>query len=228
MEDASKMKKYVCKYCGRVFDTLSALGGRVNNHYLGRAVSESMIEQIQKLYEEGYSLNDIAHKLNISPTTAWKYAKIKHKMRGVRSKTIKIPQDLVKIGYAAGLLDGEGSIDIGFSEWRDCKNLQVKVVIGNKNKDLMNWLLDNFGGHYYQRDSGLYQWEVHRLQDVLDFLKALHPYLIIKRELAEKAIYAIETYLSIPHQGRVKKALQLLGQRIDDKGKYVEDATTLR
>jgi hypothetical protein len=126
--------------------------------------------------------------------------------RGNRSaKTYFTPsKDIGKVGYLAGLLDGEGSI-IYHSRQTDQRYGQWMIEIANNSQSLIEWLTANFGGHaqeYFQKRpwSARYhirRWRLGGKQDVLTFLELVLPFLVIKREKAENAIKDLRKRLPV-------------------------------
>ena len=89
--------------------------------------------------------------------------------------------------YLAGIIDGEGSIDI--------RGNKVIIYVGNTDIDMMRWL-QQIGANVYEvratssiSRKRFYTWNVTRRADVRAVLRRVLPYLIIKRE---KAIRAME------------------------------------
>ena len=96
--------------------------------------------------------------------------------------------------YAAGILDGEGTISIrkqrasprGYNP-----TFYAWVSVYNTNQDVMRWLKARFGGQYRPRKHKpghrtCYVWLVTGKSERL-FLEAVYPYLIIKRRQADLA-----------------------------------------
>jgi hypothetical protein len=110
----------------------------------------------------------------------------------LRRPTVKT-LDKVKASYLAGIIDGEGSFGLnkGGGSWMSTR---VQLVVGSKDKRLIDWLLQNVGGRsYIRRNSGLKRgilhiWMLTKVLDVLKVLKMIHPYLVIKKEKAEEVI----------------------------------------
>ena len=94
--------------------------------------------------------------------------------------------------YVAGFMDGEGSIVITRSKSGRRKNLSfdLNVTIANNNKEIHDWLVENFGGSVSasNRWKRTYQWKLTANQ-AKEFLEKIVPYLKIKKE---QAILAIE------------------------------------
>lgn len=92
--------------------------------------------------------------------------------------------------YLAGLVDSEGSISIGITRNPSGKeSFSLNVKITNTNKDLMKWLIHNFGGVYsteiksvnsFSPGSKIYNWRCLSEQQEALFLGLL-PYIIVKR-----------------------------------------------
>jgi len=118
-----------------------------------------------------------------------------------------------KLGYMAGILDGEGSIMISKSKYRvvgnplyqDCKNPEysVRVTMKNTNRTVVEMLWKSFGG-FIHTEKKIYLspngFRPRKLLSVFDIsnrkaytmLKILLPYLIIKPKQAEEAIKLYE------------------------------------
>lgn len=101
-----------------------------------------------------------------------------------------------EIAYAAGLLDGEGSITLTNHL---SSTFQVMVVITNTNLEALYWMKDHFGGRVYEGRTRAAQWRLERREDQEWFLELLLPYLIVKKQQARIAL-AYRT-LVIPGQG---------------------------
>ena len=151
--------------------------------------------------------------------------------------------DKAKYGYLAGIVDGEGTITIGRSEYvahrkaegsrpaRQYNSLGFHVKVSVKNTDLrlMKWLKNRFGGEYYDAKSKNPSWKDsyvwhHAAESKQEFLLAILPYLIIKRE---QALVALE-FLRIDSQVRCPEKRQALYEKIvtlNQRGKLVETNT---
>jgi len=108
--------------------------------------------------------------------------------------------DPLKIAYAAGLLDGEGSI---YSESRPSGMPGLMISVQMANAPVVEWLRENFGGRTYvvtrkerpmlpsgeraQSYRQQYLWRIHATV-VEEFLRLVIPYLIVKRQQAEIAL----------------------------------------
>lgn len=113
--------------------------------------------------------------------------------------------------YAAGIVDGEGSICIGvdsnFYSRRDnqpYRYVYVHVLVSNTDKRIMEWLKERYGGSFHTRKQNgigtkpIYGWEAVS-NDALKFLKDIYPYLLLKKEHATWAIEFQENKIPIRH-----------------------------
>lgn len=109
-----------------------------------------------------------------------------------------------KIIYAAGIIDGEGCINISRQKRSNgnyhCYELNVRV--NNTSKELIDWLHYNFGGYLLkQRDNrkesykDVYTWKIDRSR-CLYFLNSIYPYLIIKKPEVDIATKFRNTFKS--------------------------------
>jgi len=99
-----------------------------------------------------------------------------------------------QLSYLAGIIDGEGSICVDlqranpkYGRKHDYFTLRLSIV--NTDKNLMDWLVTNFQGTYYQRKplpgyKICYTYRIygHKLADLI---VACLPYFIIKKPHAE-------------------------------------------
>lgn len=109
---------------------------------------------------------------------------------------ITIPTDSAALGYIAGLVDGEGNINIStaFCVGKS-KSLSyhARVVITNTNELLMVWLLESLGGtienrrHRKPNWKPSWNWAVYG-DNAASLLKAIKPYLVIKKDQATLAM----------------------------------------
>jgi hypothetical protein len=98
--------------------------------------------------------------------------------------------------YAAGIIDGEGSISIEIQKReygvRKVDYYAIRLVVINTNLELMNWLLSSFGGALGKRKSivnrrQVYTWSIHSL-NASNLLSECYPYMIVKKSHAEAVI----------------------------------------
>lgn len=110
-----------------------------------------------------------------------------------------------KLAYLAGIVDGEGSIILWKSDIDPKKRGQfnLRINVSTTDKCLMDWLYENFAGTIYEVNAPSrrakphwkkqYIWNVSR-PTILQFLKDIHPFLVIKKERCEVAIKFRETF----------------------------------
>ena len=91
--------------------------------------------------------------------------------------------------YLAGIFDGEGCV--GYYKRKGSRNKYsyvAMVLIAQSDFRLMSWLEDKIGFGSITTRIGKkhfeYHWQTNKRQHVIEFLEAIEPYLIIKREQA--------------------------------------------
>lgn len=105
--------------------------------------------------------------------------------------------------YVAGLIDGEGTVSLRNKTPRakrdKTNHYNIEVYITSTNKGLLEWVVRWFGGtiYTYKRKEGantdgykrkpIHKWHLHGGQ-AENFLRAIRPYLIIKKVNADLAI----------------------------------------
>jgi hypothetical protein len=104
--------------------------------------------------------------------------------------------------YIAGLIDGEGcfSIDVQYSKNRKNRYfyLRLRIVLSEKDKDVLFMLQNNFGGNLNFRDiSKSKNWRLHNTNNqweyclkghkLISFMRDIEKHLIIKKEVWSKA-----------------------------------------
>jgi hypothetical protein len=102
-------------------------------------------------------------------------------------------QDKEEMSYLAGIVDGEGCFYLAQHKQRGNRLAYntPRIVVSNTNKDLMNWLKDNFGGYIFQQKKRKEHWKT-GYQWVVEGNKALmlanwlEPLLIVKRDEVKK------------------------------------------
>lgn len=92
------------------------------------------------------------------------------------------------LAYVAGIVDGEGWIGIS----KNNTSFTTRVSVVNTNLDLLNWLVDHFGGSIYHypkrpRCKQYARWYVSSIQAV-EFLSDILSYLKVKKTQAKIAI----------------------------------------
>lgn len=99
--------------------------------------------------------------------------------------------EITDVAYGAGLLDGEGYIGIQPYSAKGYGNYSPRVAIANTSLEIMEWLVQNFGGGYsiwddrkHQRKR-TYKWSIGSNISIKEFLEALQPFVKVKREQLE-------------------------------------------
>jgi transposase len=194
----------------RVISGRDALGRFVSNLHLNA-------DELRQLYwERGLSQEEIASLYGVTRTCILKWMK----RLGIptrHSSQYKEPKiDVSKLSetdkaYIAGILDGEGSISILHDKRR--RDPYVCIHIYNTSRDLMEWLSKKLNIEYRVKQDKqarasrrtCYEIQVVRFLDVVELLKALVPYLIVKRSIAEHALeLSMEILNKAKEEGRVK------------------------
>lgn len=159
-----------------------------------RGVSWRWTEEKVAILRDLYPRSPKEEVLKALPDHLWDSIQSKAKTLEIRrsrwvylsQKSMLIPS-LVDTVYTVGILDGEGSIGI----WIDTKSkyLHPLVTISNNYIPLLEWLVRVFGIGSFGRVHGrTFQWRIVAINDILQFLRLLLPYLKIKRRQAELLI----------------------------------------
>lgn len=151
--------------------------------------------EIKRQYENGeFSISELSRTHQVSH---WTIKNRLVKMGTVikpchiflKKRTIKIPNEREKLGYIAGILDGEGTV--GFHK-NNGRFIAPNVAVVNSNKEVLNWLKNEIGGGISFNSHGTNKvcstWQLDRTRDIHAFLNAIIPFLIIKRENARRVI----------------------------------------
>jgi len=108
------------------------------------------------------------------------------------------------VAYAAGIIDGEGSIMIWMNKRKHIRGqFNIRVNFTSVDKCLVDWFLEHFGGSFYtmnspsrikhiQRKIG-YCWYCSQ-KKIIEFLESIYPYLVIKKERCKLAIEFKKTF----------------------------------
>ena len=142
------------------------------------------------------------------------------------------------LAYIAGLFDGEGSIYISLRNNRPksrSPEYSLRVSFVNTNEEVVHLIKDNFGGSILSRFREpdkkrklTWDWAVSYIK-AKDFLKAVYPYLIIKKKQAELGIKFQEQSVRIRNNRKrltlkeltrrefYKKEISKLNQGVDIK-----------
>jgi len=155
-------------------------------------------KQIIELHLKGFSMPDIAQKYNVSEHTIsllLRQNKIKKHPKNMRTQTITMPTNPAILGYIAGMFDGEGNLQ--FRDKRSDHRVGCRVTIYSTTPGVADWFQRKMNGGKVIWDNArvarhgwkpMSSWCLYRAQDVAAFLVALYPFLIIKKDVAQKAI----------------------------------------
>lgn len=98
------------------------------------------------------------------------------------------------LSYAAGIIDGEGCIGIHKHGKHKGGTViyGVRVIVGNTDRRLVEFLKDNFGGSFSKRKvvgnrKKAYAWELSS-NLAANFLRIIYPYLLLKQKQAKICI----------------------------------------
>ena len=104
--------------------------------------------------------------------------------------------------YLAGFMDGEGSFSIT-KHWARTKQVSgnvttnwrhaVQVVISNTNREVLEWIVENYGGSIHTRKMYMtakqgYSWRPSTYKEGEIFILSILPYLRIKKKQAMVAL----------------------------------------
>jgi len=103
--------------------------------------------------------------------------------------------------YAAGLFDGEGTLHISaYKPRRDVPRPfhRLYVAIGNTNVEVLEWVRSHYGGKVYTFEQSRPGFKpISRWQGTsavaIAFLRAIEPYVIVKRDRVALALRFAET-----------------------------------
>jgi hypothetical protein len=113
-----------------------------------------------------------------------------------------------QLAYLAGLVDGDGSINIKTIRG----NQYAHVMVFNNQASVMEWLVQVFGGIWVHHQPKKYihpgaktthspvsgnSWEMNKQADVEWLLRHLMPFLVIKRERALQALGCVRKRLAL-------------------------------
>jgi len=98
------------------------------------------------------------------------------------------------LGYAAGFIDGEGSINCTEGS---SGQLRVRMNVSNSNEDVIRLFERAFKGHVVtsiaRSGTRMWQWVVNG-QDAVAILEFVSPYLVVKKTHAKVAKAIVKTY----------------------------------
>ncbi len=129
---------------------------------------------------------------------------------------------VAKLAYYAGLFDGEGHVSLyqGNPRFSPAYSLRAIISIGVGHEAFL-WLKHNFGGSLHIAHPGglrrmkqdIYYWTVFGGK-AARFLKAIHPYLVGKRQQVDLALDYYEKYRAFRYSSPLPVFLTQLGQHV--------------
>jgi len=118
----------------------------------------------------------------------------------VKMTETKDCEEIAKLSYLAGIVDGEGSIIINKDKARRGRTSKqnrgeshaLLISMGNTNSEVVRWIEERFGGGTYRQRRNrprrdVYFWRVWGIE-AYKLLKKIRPFLVIKRKQAELGI----------------------------------------
>ena len=98
--------------------------------------------------------------------------------------------------YLAGIIDGEGTIQLGqpSTRYNGGNNFKYMIRIYNTDSSLIDWIKERFGGNTRVHNRGkageafgkkpMYMVDWRNVDDIGDILLGVLPYLVVKKKLA--------------------------------------------
>ena len=101
--------------------------------------------------------------------------------------------------YAAGIIDGEGTITICKAIPRKVYHYIPHISVSNTDEKIVMWMQENFGGSIRKIEDNRpnrknsYQWGIFGVKAGEEFLQKIYKYLIIKKERASLLLYFLSS-----------------------------------
>ena len=158
--------------------------------------------ELLEQYRKGVPLQELCATFGVSKVLLHRMLRawdVRPTGRVPRGQTLTIPDAPAVLGYIAGILDGEGSVTIVRQKRRMQPN--VTISIASTTTELHEWFCSTLGGKSFERKINhlgtkpVWYWQITAMRDVQALLKAILPYMIIKREKATEALSIIERAL---------------------------------
>jgi hypothetical protein len=132
---------------------------------------------------------------------------------------VDTPPDYLR-AWLAAVLDTDGSIGAMFANSGTCVQIGLQVQLTEKGYGMLNTLQEHFAGKIHRRPdppspnhAPARTWKCTREDDVTYALVAAMPYLIIKRQQAERALFALSHPSSAPERFKVYHEMKALNQK---------------
>jgi Mor family transcriptional regulator len=163
----------------------------------GRWVKTYIIDkdELRSLYEKGWTAEQLAERYDCYSDVIFNRLKefgIPRFNGRLKPVSIKIPSDPAVLAYIAGIIDGEGTIDI-FHDGNKSQIMRPHMTVANTHIGMLKFLVKTIGGNYSKNSTPshckqCYHWSLYRASDILALTLAIQPYLIIKKEGAKRVI----------------------------------------
>jgi hypothetical protein len=111
----------------------------------------------------------------------------------------------IEAAYAAGIVDGEGSIY--FSRNRTSRWPSPIVSVASTDRELLEWFRSRLSGSivqkrtYQPQHASSYDWKLTDRR-ALEFMKIVRPFLVIKRKIVRCDLLLAEYLACTPRNGR--------------------------
>ena len=123
-----------------------------------------------------------------------------------------------KSAYLAGFLDGDGSIYVRLKPIKDYRyGFQIAPYVvffqSSKGRKKFEKLCSVMGiGYIRERNDGILEYVINRQAEIQTFLKAIYPYLVLKREQAKLMLKILEKKKMVKSQKEFNQLAQLVDQ----------------
>jgi len=163
--------------------------------------SKRLVKKMTEMKEVGMTYAVIGKEFNIPPSSVFYYIKNNHKGWTVPEFVTQLTE--AHIGYIAGIIDGEGTINL-YQKWKgEYTYPQVCIRIYNTDKRLIDYLLTLVPFYHSMerdREERRGKKRVHRLTlwgvpRQYFLLKTIYPHLIIKKENTKKCLQYLSSKL---------------------------------
>lgn len=126
----------------------------------------------------------------------------------------------IEAAYAAGIVDGEGSIY--FSRNRTARWPSPIVSVASTDRELLDWLRVRLGGSivhkkiYQPHHTPSYDWKLTD-RKALRFMEIVRPYLVIQRKIARCDLLLTEYLACTPRNGRYSAEMTTRKQKLIER-----------
>lgn len=133
-------------------------------------------------------------------------------------------KEQLDMAYAAGAIDGDGSLFICRRESSDSVKYVAGANIGKSCKELIDFFQEKFSGNM-DKNGGHYRWGISSSIRMIPFLERIVPYLVTKKEQAETLLKWFrdgmpdkeETYIQMKKiNGYTVKAIDTPSYKLDE------------